>query len=247
MTLRSLLGLIIVVAVVGGAGYVLLFEREWLFGLFKKGIQQAKGYTPAKTPQEAMDKFKAAVKERDYESAALYCGPDYAEQLRKAAPVATPLAKAIDELLHNMDMEAVKSEKTQFVLKLLEPFPKDITIIDIKEQPGKGKAVAQLGEDVTRPPHFTENWKIDLRVLRALTRGLQPLVELKQEGDGDNKYWRIYFPVSADLRTAVDQLKDKGMNYKKALDKVKFEIKRDAATKVDLEKRLKEEMEDAAS
>src|SRR5262249_1640411 len=90
MTLRSRLALIIVVGVIGGAGYVLVFEREWLFGLFRKGIQQAKGYTPAKTPQEAMDKFKAAVKERDYESAALYCGPDYAEQLRKAAPVATP-------------------------------------------------------------------------------------------------------------------------------------------------------------
>jgi hypothetical protein len=248
MTLRGLIGLLIVLAVFGGAGYLLLFEREWVFAWFNKAVQQAKGYTPAKTPQEALDKFKAAVRERNYEAAALYCGPDYAEQLRKVAPVATPLARAIDDLLHNMEQEAVKSEKVQIVLKYLEPFPKDIKIIDVREEAGKGKAVAQVAEDTGRPiqAHFTENWKVDTQLMRALFRDLPPQVELKQEGDGDDKHWRILFPVTAGLRTAVDHLKDKGMDYKKALEKVKLSIKRDAATKADLEKELRTEMEAAS-
>src|SRR4051812_10835522 len=49
-----------------------------------------------------VDFFKKAIKAHDFETAATYCGPEYAEQLRKAAPAAKPLAEEIDNLNYKM-------------------------------------------------------------------------------------------------------------------------------------------------
>ena len=99
-----------------GVAYLGLFQRQAVMGLFKQAKLSAKGYKPAKTPEEALDKFREAIKDRDYEAAATYCGGDFVEQINKAAPGAKVLGDAIDNVLHNMDQEGIKSDKVKFVL-----------------------------------------------------------------------------------------------------------------------------------
>lgn len=44
----------------------------------------------------------------------------------------------------------------------------------------------------------------------------------------------------------MDRLKDKATEYSKALEKVKLEIKNNPATRADVERRLKTELEEVA-
>jgi hypothetical protein len=56
--MKRILLVVIVVALIAGAGFVAL---NWDFT--KRSVQ---GYSAASTPQDAADKFKKALKERDY-------------------------------------------------------------------------------------------------------------------------------------------------------------------------------------
>src|SRR5262245_18526933 len=84
-----------VIVILAAIGCVAFFERDWFMQQIGQGKQQigqaveeAKGLppsklvyrTPAKSPDEALKKFREAVKVRDYEAAAGYCGGEYGEQ-----------------------------------------------------------------------------------------------------------------------------------------------------------------------
>ena len=230
-----------------GVAYLGLFQRQAVMGLFKQAKLSAKGYTPAKTPEEALDKFRDAIKNRDFEAAASYCGGDYVEQINKAASGAKTLGDAIDNLQHNMDQEGVKSDKVKLVLRLIEPFPRQLKVMDIKKR-GDDFAYAVLIEESGTPLKVDgrfEDWRIDPRLLRPLTRGMPNLVEVRRVGEGDKAQWKIHFPVTPELRDCVTYLAENASNYARSLDKVKYAIKRDAATKSDLERELRVELEEA--
>jgi hypothetical protein len=249
MRLKSLIGFLVILALIGLAGYLAWTQPEWMMGYVRAARLTVAGYGPAKTPQEAVDKFRAAIKDRDYYAASTYCTGDYAEQMRKASTPATKLGTAIDNLIHNMDQEGVKSDKVQFALKLLEPFPTTIKLAELNWKEGQTNATARLVEDTGRPLQLTVNdfndWKVDMTFCRALVRDIPPEVRLLQEGSGDKKCWKFDFQVTPNLRNSVDNLKDKYQNYVRALDKLKYELKRDTATKADLERRLREELDEA--
>src|SRR5258708_4363536 len=117
--------LVIVLLIVGAVGYVGLSiwqEMQPIWGFF----QMARGYSPAKTPEEALEKFAKAVKERDYVSASEYCAGEYGKQMHKGAAAAKALGVAIDNLEQNMVNENIKSNKCKVWLRRLEPFPKVI-------------------------------------------------------------------------------------------------------------------------
>jgi hypothetical protein len=245
--MRKLIVQVCLCLVVVGIGYLALFQRDAVMALFQRAKLSAKGYKPARTPQEALDRFTEAIKDRDYEAAATYCDGDYSEQVRKAAPGARALGKAIDDLKHNMDQEGVKSDKVKFVLALLEPFPRSVKVLDMKTR-GDAQAFAVIAEEDggrLRVDGNFEDWRLNPQLLRALVRGLQPTVELRRVGEGDNAHWKILFPVTPDLRNSVAYLQENGSNYARALDKVKYALKRDAATKSDLERELRYELEEA--
>jgi hypothetical protein len=255
MRLRSMIVLLIILVLIGSAVYIGFRKREWWMPYFTKARQMAEGYTPAKTPDEARDKFRTAVKDRDYESAAVYCTADYADQLRRGAEAATALGKAIDNLEGQMEVEGVKSDKVRIVLRYLEPFPKEIKLSNL-EKKGDDKAVVTLEEDFggLQPVNFrSEEWKVDLSVFRALAGGPEGNLALGQrvpitlirEGQGDAAAWKLDIPVKPEDRTRVDTLKDKYKNYVKALEKLQVEVRTDAVTKTDLERRLRTELEEA--
>src|SRR5689334_5162318 len=116
--------LVVILAIIGGGVYVFVFHKDWIMGKVEEGKRSLKGYTPAKTPGEALDKFQKAVDERDYEAAALYCGGDIGKELKKGAKQAEEMGKAIDKLQETMKTNNVKSDNATAVLLLLEPFPK---------------------------------------------------------------------------------------------------------------------------
>ena len=173
MRLRSMIFLLIILGLIASAAFVVIYRREWWWPYFTKGRLVAEGYNAAKTPDEARDKFRTAVKDRDYEAAAVYCTADYADQLRRGAIAATALAKAIDNLEHQMEVNGVKSDKVRLVLRLLEPFPREVKLSSV-EKKGDDKALVNMEEDFggLQPVNFTqEQWKVDLLVFRALAGG----------------------------------------------------------------------------
>jgi hypothetical protein len=245
--MRKMLTLIGIVIVLGAAGYggLSFWQRGQVWGWY----QAVRGYGPAKTPDEALEKFCKAVKDRDYETASEYCTGDLALELRRTAPAARAMALAIDNLKHNMDQEGVQSNKAKWVLNRLQPFPADVKVTGIKKD-GEDRAVATLVEDYGSLTMVDWNdWSVDRPAFRGLCGGLtgkfalgQPVnVELAREGGA----WKIQMDITSDLRFGMAKVRDTYQNYVRGLDKVKYEIKRDAATKNDLEQRLKEELEGA--
>ena len=63
-----------------------------------KGVAAVKGYTGAKDPAQAMDKFREAIHNRDYKSASYYCTKNYAEMLKKSHDNASELGSTIDNI-----------------------------------------------------------------------------------------------------------------------------------------------------
>ena len=235
------------VALLGGgvaAGFFSFFEDarpDFVENWFRK----AKGYGPAQTPTEALEKFRECVRKRDYKTAVVYCGGEYAEYLRMGAKPARKLGDAIDDLHYNVDEVAhINSEKATFVLSILEPFPKDF-VFDLK-QSADDRAYAVLAEAAGKPfLNRYETWNVDARIFRSLVPSdWNGAVELRYEGSSE-KGWKIYFPVSAALRAKVDYLKQNYGNYLRGLENLKYSVKHDAATKSQFEQQLRTELESA--
>jgi hypothetical protein len=90
-----------------------------------------------------------------------------------------------------------------------------------------------------------ESWNIDPLMIRSLAKGIPLQVELRREGSGSDKCWKIWFPVTPALNLSVDQMREKYQNYVRAMKKVIYEVKNDPVTKSDVEARLKTELESA--
>jgi hypothetical protein len=248
--MRKTVTFVAIVLLVALVAYLGLFQRNTIIALFKQKYAEARGYKPAQTPDEALEYFRSAIKDRDYETAAKYCGPEFEEQMRKAAPAAQALGKKIDDFREALNKRSLASDNTRLALALLEPFPPDFEILEVKKQ-GDDKAIAVIGERADKefktPPH-TRDWNMDWVFCRALTKSLpvSPMkVELRREGDGDRKQWKIYFPVTPALHQGVDRLREKHKDYINALDKLDQEIKVEATTKADVDARMRTELENA--
>jgi hypothetical protein len=214
------------------------FVQDW--------FRKASGFTPAKTPTEAIDKFKKALQDRDYETAATYCDPDYAEQLRKGAEGAQKLTRAIDSLRNSMEKHGVKSDKVKAALYLLEPFPLNVKTHDLKEK--DDSAAAQLVEEGTSST--ADTGKILVKHAR-LVHAFLPVVpwngkvELFREGSGDKAAWKLKIPVTPRLRDSVDTLKDSGTNYANAIQQVSDQVKNNPGTKAEVERELERALDES--
>ena len=235
--------------VVAGVAFLGLFRRDAVVSLFAQGKLAVQGYSPAHTPDEALDSFRRAIKERNYEAAELYLGGDYSEQFHKGAKNGQNLGAAIDNLLNAMETTGTKSDKVKLVLRLLDPFPANLKVLEVKPS-GDKAATAVLAEESGSALQITggfQDWQVDPRMLRSLCRSVPVtgVVELRKEGDGNNGQWKIYLPVTPELRVCVDYLHDNGSNYVNAINRVKEDLKNDATTKESLENALKKALEES--
>lgn len=210
--------------IIGTVAYLAIFKRDEVMGLFNKVKQQAKGYKEAKTANEAMDYFNKALENRDYESAADYLTGDYAVQFRKIAPKASKLAKAIDDFKSAMTEHNIKSDKALVKLGALEPFPKQLKVIDVKTKGDKAEATV-----------VPENG------VRKAAAGPQQIMPLQR----DNDQWKLAPPLTPAHRTNFDHIDKYGQDYVNALNVVKNRMKTDATTKENVFNDLKEELDKA--
>ena len=211
--------------------------------IVRKWFRSASGFSPAKTPQEAIDRFKDCIKKRDYETAAeVYCTGDYREQMLKVAIKAKELGEMIDSLVYNMDSKGINNPNTKYMLKLLEPFPRTFKVTSIKESGDKAIATV-LGDDevikVDRPlpPNFKETHGSLINSLFPVDPFGPPMtaIELVKDSSG---YWKLNLPVTTRLRLSVDALKEKATNYRNAIQEVRDEVKNNPVTKEDIQTRL---------
>jgi hypothetical protein len=201
----------------------------------KGWFRHASGFAPAKTPTEALDKFREAIKVRDYETAAEFCDREYKEQLLKVAAGAKKLGEAIDSLAYNMDKHGVINQKTKYMLRLLEPFPKTFKVLDVKETEKDKRAVARIGEGEPFPtidsPLPSDFFQKHRHMIGSLLPGeygtVWDTVDLVKEADG----WKVVIPVTTRLRVSVDHLKDNATNYANGIKQVSDAVKNNPTTK----------------
>jgi hypothetical protein len=237
--------LVLIAGAVLAAG-VFTFVPKSRPAIVKKWFLQAKGFSPAKTPEDALDKFKQALEKRDYEAAKLYVTGDYLEWLDKGGPDAAELVGAVGELRAVMKTTGVKSDKVDFALFKLEPFP-PYKVGAVKKNDKSAVARIHWADDVARfqsAPSIAD-WRINWLMIHALmpSAALDPIdVSVKDTGSG----WKIDFPVQVGdrhLRDCVEALHKNATNYRNALRVVKQNIRNNPAAKEDFEREFKSELE----
>ncbi len=246
---------VLLVVLIGGllvAAGVFAFVPSLRPAFVKAWFQKASGFTPATSPEDALDKFKKALEKRDYEAAALYVTGDYKEFIDKGGKDAKELATAVDDLQAVMKTTGVKSDKVDYALFLLTPFPATFKIAKVEKQ-GDDKATAILdwSDDLARfaavRTHLAD-WKINPGLLFSLmpSNSLTLVkVNLKQEAGA----WKIVVPAEITgvggrhVRDSVEALRKNATNYKNALNEIKTDIKNNPATKEDFERSVKVALE----
>jgi hypothetical protein len=249
--------LILVVGLLVATG-VFVFVPGTRPGFVQDWFNKAKGYTKAKSAEDAVDKFKQAIEKRDFQAASLYlCGGDYKEWFDKGRLDSEDLARSIDDLRSVMKTTGLKSDKADFMLFLLEPFP-----AGFKFQPsGSGDEVTasfDWSDELLRHKDAMVAWggndklPVDPRIVNSLMpqsvlTGPRMGVVVKKEKDGG---WRIQIPVETGsglaqrhVRDTVEYLRKNGSNFKNALTGVKNDLKNSPATKENFEGSLRTALE----
>jgi hypothetical protein len=258
--------LLVALVIVGGLGLIgwAYYDPFGAPGPLQKWGLNMHGVTPAKTPREALDKFADQIKKREYKYASMYLTGKYAEEFKLGATGGKKLADAIDEMNHNLEVAGINSEKCKYVLGLLMPFPAEFKITKEPEQKeGQTTANAVLefqieGQPSSKYVNFSGDvWGVDRDMLMALYPiSLNPKVvalwngkvNLRDDGAG----WKIDFELNdAQLQylreSKIKKLRAEGGNYVRALDNLKYSIKHDSDTKVNVENNLKRQLEEAKS
>jgi hypothetical protein len=251
-TMRQTVFQILAVALVVLVGFLALFKRDAVMGLFRSGYAAARGFTPAQTPTECVDRFRDAIKARDYDTAATYCTGDYAEQMKKGAKAASALAAAIDSYLAQVEKRDYSSETAKFIVSYLEPYPSDFKY-DLKPK-GEDRAYVLIDPDnKILQGQDAAGWRgtLDPRIMRTLDPAREFMlanlptkpVELQLTTDGKEKSWKLNFEVTAPLRLSVEFLNGHYKDYVKTMEKLRSEVMYDPMTKVDMEQHLRTELQ----
>jgi hypothetical protein len=190
----------------------------------EKGIAAAKGYTAAKTPTEAMDKFKDAIHARDYRSASYYVTKPYGEQLKRSHDNASELGGLIDKIRDWSDGKGLLTDKLRVTLFHLDPFPKHFKGGDAPKMDGENKAYGAYKVDVPytlkaqMTPMAIENElkQLDLRMYRNIlsfvppgTYALPGKVLLVKEGEE----WKLDIPTTPAYEAEVSYFNDRAKTY----------------------------------
>ena len=220
------LHLTIILAIIAAVGLVALafFDSSPIPAL-NEMVWNMKGYGLAKTPDEALDRFKKAMEARNYKAAARYLDGDYQVQFKKVAKTSQRMAEAVDNFRHaGNDRSYISDDVDKLIVDYhLEPFPKTITVKEVKQSESGDTAVALITTEITSK-----------RVPPSLAQ-----VQLKKKED----IWRIELPLTEVERAHFDWIERYGQDYVNRLDVVKNEMKTDATTKENVHSALKVQLE----
>jgi hypothetical protein len=176
-----------------------------------------KGYGPASTPEEAVERFSKALEARNYHAAARYLEGDWPSNLRRVADKAEKVYKGVDSLRSVASDHGVKPEKTEPELLRLEQLPKKLGTKDWKKS--EDSATVTL----------TYDW--DSRYAPARSNK----VALKKV---DGK-WKLELPLDSVYKAHLDDLDRNGLEYANALESIKNQVKNDPGARLEAGKELK--------
>jgi hypothetical protein len=253
--------LIVLLVVVGGIAFVGLaytgvisvgiFNRKTLTEAEENVSRKVAGFTEAKTPGDAMDKFMDAIQKRKYSYAAHYVTGRYSDLLRKANKEAAELGGVIDGILSYAKEKGIASDKTKQALFLLDPFPKTFKIgsapaakgdktvgLYVWEGLGLKDYNSNLGNDAN-----TLDGKMFQNVLcpRAVFAGP---IEIVKEGEE----YKLNIPVPAGMDASVDYFVASYKAYVTGMSNFRLWMTNDRfSSATDLEKDLFEALRKAKS
>jgi hypothetical protein len=251
--LLAVVGLAVASAIYLGVAYKV---RSIRVGPVNGWMRSANGFGPAKSAEDAMDKFRQAIEKHDYDAAGQFLSGEYKEFFDKGTDDAESLVAEIDNLKAAMKKNGVKSDKGYFVLFMLEPFPAGFKY-DLSKGDGDAKVATlswanELSQYAGADLQGLQSWQVDTKMWNSL----MPLavdvrvplqVTVKKEKDG---FWRIQFPTSTGttanarhVRDSVDYLRKNGSNFKNALQGLKNDVKNEPQTKENFESSLKVKLE----
>lgn len=228
--------LILLIAIVGGAGYVFFFT-DWI----TKGKRTALGFTPAKSPAEAAEKFAKAVKARDLKTAATYCTKDYADLLIKAADANAEVGATVDRIAEYMKNKGWRTDKSVAILHYFDPFPPQLVPGPASKGDGKAAEVAFTIENPgfdapVTPPLLAEVAKglhpaLFLRCLVPVSIAPNPFVNggtVAAVKEGEN--WKLSIPVPADQQAAVIAYLNNYKSLRTGLDSFRQDLVNESRT-----------------
>src|SRR5262245_7040898 len=201
-----------------------------------------KGYAPAKTPEEAIEKYNKAMGKRNYAAAARYLDDEYQRKFRNTAKVASKLSEAVVNFRSTAKANGIQSDKVEKLLLLVDPFPSSVTTEKVYPSEG-GDVTADIKEEFeTKRPTMTRRiamkkvndaWRLDLKLEdRIFVFNFTP-------GQNDT------FPVETTRRLQLEFLDKHGQDLVNALNVVKNRIKTDATTKENVSGDLQDELQKA--
>ncbi len=120
---KALLWVVVLALIV--SSIVFTFMPSMRPGFVQAWIDQLGGFTPAQTPNEALEKFRECIRKRNYKTAAKYLDGDYREQFSMAADAATKLGDEVDNLQQAVQTVGLNAPAGKLILEELQPFPKD--------------------------------------------------------------------------------------------------------------------------
>jgi hypothetical protein len=213
------------------SGYIAIgfLNKKDLTKLVDQGANVATGYTPAKTPTEAMDKFRDAILARKYKTAATYCTKGYAEQLERVHEGAALLGEEIDRIERYADNKGIKTEKLGFFLHQLDPFPKNFKTGPAPVEDAKDKTKAYgtyILEPVLLKAPPTELKDMDASMFFTTLRPPEVFgakIELVKDGDD----WKLNIPTNALFETRIGEFKNKWKTYHTGLHSLADDLNRE--------------------
>jgi len=216
--------------------------------IVKKWFLQMAGFSPATSPEDALDKLKKALEKRNYEAAELYVTGDYLEWLQKGGKDAKELVTAVDELSSVMKTTGTNSDHVDLALFKLDPFP-PFKVEDVKKSENGATARLSWVEDLSRFKGVKgmADYKISPLMLNSLLPSalLSRLDVTVKNLDG---VWKVELPVQIGerhMRECVEALRKNATNYRNALQNVKDKIKNDKAVKQEFETEFRTNLEKA--
>jgi hypothetical protein len=240
----------LVLAVIGGIAVIWFFDIA-IFGVTKGKLEEvveggkhaAQGYKAAKTPSEAMNKFKDAIKERNYSAASRYCSGEYSEKLKKAHDAANAVGSEIDRVINLGTEKGILSDKAKTVLTMLDPFPKSLTVKDVGKADGKkcmGLFLIDLAPVAPGLPPGMQTADVQMfqcvLLPPVIYKGAVPLVATTE---GEETVWKIDFPLPPNQRMAIDHFITNHKSYVTALDYIVVQARSGRfASKADFEREV---------
>ncbi len=218
---------VVVVLILGAVGLVVAgftgviaigwFNQKNLKGALTGATAKARGFTPAKTPEEAMEKFREAIERREYQYAAIYCTKPYADFLEKSHENASNLGSIVDKFRNWGDEKSLLTDKLIIALYQIDPFPSNFVVKGTtKEVNGKATGEFQwiTPSPTTRKPNVTiiEDLKdMDPRMFtNVLAFGMfSGKMALVKEEDA----WKIDVPMNAAWQGEINYFNERSKHY----------------------------------